>query len=97
MGGDEFVVLLGELGNAKDAAAIGGNILHELPQPFNVERHELWISCSIAISMYPDDGKTLTELMINADQAMYRVKKERRNGYRFFSPESPEPRTATPG
>jgi len=85
-GGDEFVIVLNELSGADDAALICGKVLHGLSQPFAVDRHELNISCSIGISVYPKDGRTLTELMTNADVAMYHAKKGGRNGYRFFTP-----------
>ncbi|MGH6960426.1 MAG: diguanylate cyclase domain-containing protein, partial [Dongiaceae bacterium] len=85
-GGDEFVIVLSELSSADDAELICGKVLRALSQPFAVERHELNISCSIGISIYPKDGKNLTELMTNADVAMYHVKKAGRNGYRFFTP-----------
>jgi diguanylate cyclase len=86
-GGDEFIVVLGELAKREDAALIGGKILQQLSQPFTVERHELEISCSIGISVFPDDGKTLLALMSNADVAMYHAKEAGRNGYRFFVPD----------
>ena len=85
VGGDEFVVVLNELAKREDAALIGGKMLQELSRPFSVERHELEISCSIGISVFPDDGKTLLELMNNADVAMYHAKKAGRNGYLFFA------------
>ena len=85
VGGDEFVVLLSELAKREDAALIGSKFLQQLSRPFSVERHELEISCSIGISVFPDDGKTLLELMNNADVAMYHAKKAGRNGYLFFA------------
>jgi diguanylate cyclase (GGDEF)-like protein len=86
-GGDEFIVVLSELTKREDAALIGGKILEQLSRPFSVERHELEISCSIGISVFPDDGKNLLELVNNADLAMYHAKKAGRNGYRFFAPD----------
>ena len=85
VGGDEFIVVLNELAKREDAALIGGKMLEQLGRPFSVERHELEISCSIGISIFPDDGKTLLELMNNADVAMYHAKKAGRNGYLFFA------------
>jgi diguanylate cyclase (GGDEF)-like protein len=75
------------LADTRDAAIIGNKVLRELAAPIHVERHELDISCSIGISVYPRDGKTAEELMVNADVAMYQAKKAGRNGYRFFVPE----------
>lgn len=85
-GGDEFIVVVSELTKREDAALIGGKILEQLSRPFAVERHELEISCSIGISVFPEDGKTLLELLNNADVAMYHAKKAGRNGYLFFAP-----------
>ncbi len=86
-GGDEFVVVLGESGDAKNAAMIGAKILEELSQRFLIGPHDIEISCSIGISVYPGDGKDVSTLMVNADTAMYQAKKGGRNGYRFFVPE----------
>ncbi len=97
-GGDEFIIVLNELGSADDAALISDKVLHGLSQPFAVGGHELTISCSIGISVYPRDGKNLTELMTNADIAMYQAKKGGRNRYRFFTAgfEGAAGRTAAP-
>jgi diguanylate cyclase (GGDEF)-like protein len=86
-GGDEFIVVLSELTKREDAALMGGKMLQQLSRPFSVERHELEISGSIGISVFPEDGKTLLELLNNADVAMYHAKKAGRNGYLFFAPD----------
>jgi diguanylate cyclase len=86
-GGDEFVIVLGVVGKDKDAAMIGRKVLDELSRPVHVDRHEVGISCSIGISLYPNDGKGMDTLMANADVAMYHAKKGGRNNYRFFVPE----------
>lgn len=86
-GGDEFIIVLGELGDVKDAAIIGSKINDDLSKPFHVQHHELHISCSIGISVYPRDGKDVNTLMVNADAAMYHAKKTGRNNYQFFVPE----------
>jgi diguanylate cyclase (GGDEF)-like protein len=86
-GGDEFVVVLGESGDAKNAAMVGAKILDELSRPFLIAGHDVEISCSIGISVYPADGRDVSTLMVKADTAMYHAKKNGRNGYRFFVPE----------
>jgi diguanylate cyclase (GGDEF)-like protein len=83
-GGDEFVIVLAELDNAADTAVVGRKILSELSRPFFVGSHELNISCSIGVSVYPQDGKDLVALLANADTAMYHAKREGRNDLRVF-------------
>jgi diguanylate cyclase (GGDEF)-like protein len=84
IGGDEFLVLLAELSAPADAAVIGDKILAALGRSFAVKGHELNISCSIGISVYPRDGRDIPTLVANADTAMYLAKREGRNAYRFF-------------
>jgi len=86
VGGDEFVLVLGELAKAQDAATVCSKVIHELSRPFHVEGHLLEISCSVGISVYPDDGRDQQSLLIKADVAMYHAKSGGRNGYRFFLP-----------
>jgi len=87
VGGDEFVVVLSEIKQAQDAAVVGSKILRELSKPFSIAQHELDISCSIGISVYPNDGNDVKTLKANADLAMYHVKKTGRNNYQLFMPE----------
>jgi diguanylate cyclase (GGDEF)-like protein len=86
-GGDEFIVLLSQIADPKDAALVSGKVLDELSRPFIVRRHELNISGSIGISIYPRDGRDLNVLKANADVAMYQAKRSGRNSYRFFAQE----------
>jgi diguanylate cyclase len=86
IGGDEFIVLLEDLVQPTDAAVIGKKILADLANPFGILGHQLFISCSIGISVYPKHGKDIATLMTNADAAMYVAKQQGRNGYRFFMP-----------
>jgi len=83
--GDEFIVLLEDISSAVDAAPICTKILSTLSQPFNIQGHELFLTTSIGISMYPQDGTDLPELMKSADQAMYRAKKAGGNIYQFYA------------
>src|SRR5260221_2889885 len=84
-GGDEFIVLLSEIADPKDAAVVSGKVLDELSRPFFIDRHELNISGSIGISIYPRDGRDVNRLRANADVAMYQAKRNGRNGYCFFA------------
>lgn len=86
-GGDEFVIVLNEIKVARDAAMVGRKVLDELARTFFIEGQELDISCSIGISVYPENGRTLATLMANADTAMYYAKRGGRNNYCFFGPE----------
>ena len=87
LGGDEFVVLLGELASPTVAASIAQKLLDRLARPIAVEGQEQNVSVSIGISMYPDDGAQLRDLMSNADSAMYHAKKMGRANYQFFTPQ----------
>jgi diguanylate cyclase (GGDEF)-like protein/PAS domain S-box-containing protein len=84
-GGDEFVVVLSEIGNPQDAAIVAEKIIKTLGQPISIKGHELQITCSIGIVVYPAQGTDdAVVLMKKADIAMYAVKEAGRNGYRFF-------------
>ncbi|WP_271461014.1 putative bifunctional diguanylate cyclase/phosphodiesterase [Pantoea leporis] len=85
MGGDEFVLLL-EIDEPNDAAAVADTLVKAVDRPFDVSRYELVVSLSIGIAVYPGDGKDDRELMFNADAAMYHTKNNGRNGYTFFQP-----------
>ncbi|HVK54415.1 MAG TPA: EAL domain-containing protein [Burkholderiales bacterium] len=86
-GGDEFAVLLDELRDPQDAALVAEKLLHVLSKPFLLGGHKIFISASIGISCYPQDGIDVDTLLKNADAAMYRAKEHGRNAYQFFSPE----------
>jgi diguanylate cyclase (GGDEF)-like protein/PAS domain S-box-containing protein len=86
IGGDEFVMVLEGLRHAEDAAQVAAKILSALSQPFEVAGHSLITSCSIGISIFPDDAPDERTLMKNADIAMYHAKERGRNDYQFFSP-----------
>jgi diguanylate cyclase (GGDEF)-like protein/PAS domain S-box-containing protein len=83
-GGDEFVVLLSEIEHADDAAARAQKIIAALVAPHGVAHHQLHVTVSIGISIYPDDGPDAETLMKCADTAMYHAKDTGRNQYQFF-------------
>ncbi len=83
VGGDEFVLLV-ELQNPEDALTVARRQVNEVGNPFNIGEHQLQISLSIGICMYPGNGSTQHELLINADAAMYHTKAAGKNGYSFF-------------
>ncbi|MBS1115227.1 MAG: diguanylate cyclase/phosphodiesterase with and sensor(s), partial [Nitrospirae bacterium] len=85
LGGDEFTVLLDKIGNIEEPAMVAGRILEMLAEPFIIGAHELFITASMGIAVYPYDGKDLETLLINADVAMYQAKKLGRNSYQYYS------------
>jgi len=86
MGGDEFAVVLSGLKDPRDAATIAQNLLDALNSEFDVVGEQLFLTGSIGISTYPQDGQEAAVLQRNADTAMYRAKAQR-TGFRFFAPE----------
>jgi diguanylate cyclase (GGDEF)-like protein/PAS domain S-box-containing protein len=87
IGGDEFVVLVQNLTRADDAALVARGLLDRLARPCRAHDHEVAVSASAGISVYPEDGTDADTLLRNADLAMYRSKQEGKNTYRFFTPE----------
>ena len=83
-GGDEFVVLLSEIADPNDAATSAQKILHLLSEPYSIEGRDIQVTCSIGISLYPNDGEDPETLIKNADAAMYRAKEKGRNNFQFF-------------
>jgi len=86
-GGDEFVILLAEIGQPEDASHVAETLRTALAMPHQIDGHELHISLSIGISVFPDDGADVDTLMQNADTAMYHAKASGRANYQFFKPE----------
>lgn len=84
LGGDEFVVVLGGLPGPEPATSVAERILTELAIPLEIRKREFRGTASIGISMFPNDGSTLEELLKNADTAMYRAKSEGRGRVAFF-------------
>ncbi|MBU1664295.1 MAG: EAL domain-containing protein, partial [Gammaproteobacteria bacterium] len=84
-GGDEFLVLLDEIESADDAARVAQKMLDLLAQPCWVAGHELTVTPSIGISLYPDDSTDMITLIKSADIAMYQVKEGGRNAYQFYT------------
>ena len=87
-GGDEFTLMLPKLHEGReDAIKLAAKITNTLKQPFNVDGHELYVSTSIGIALYPQDGIDIDSLIKHADVAMYHVKGQGKNGYQFYSNE----------
>ncbi len=86
LGGDEFTVLLARIAHTQDAAKVAQRILQSLSAPIFVGGHELVISASLGIAMYPFDGEEIETLLKNADAAMYHAKSDGRGRYHFYNP-----------
>jgi len=86
MGGDEFTILLPEIKHTDRAAEVAESLLHVMRQSFPLNHQEIFVTVSIGISVYPEDGADPETLMKNADTAMYRAKEQGRNNYQFYSP-----------
>ncbi|MGK5068467.1 EAL domain-containing protein [Janthinobacterium sp. RT4P48] len=86
LGGDEFIVLLERIDGEYGATQVAEKLVTMFEQPFTVAGHELFVTCSVGISLYPDDALDLNMLIRNADVAMYQAKARGRNGYRFYAP-----------
>jgi len=86
LGGDEFIVLLEDIDNQFGASLVAEKLVQMFEQPFMVAGHELFVTCSVGISLFPDDATDLNMLIRNADVAMYQAKARGRNGYSFYTP-----------
>ena len=88
-GGDEYIVIL-PAADEDGAGLVASKLIEVVTQPFQIAQHELIVTASIGIAIYPHDGDTLEALSKNADIAMYRAKREGRNSFRFYTPEMQE-------
>ncbi len=86
LGGDEFVLTASTLSDDNDAGLIARKTLDMLSTPFVVDGHQLHVTASIGISVYPVDGLDVETLMRTADTALYHAKENGRSNYRFFTP-----------
>lgn len=87
LGGDEFIVLLRGLTDNHNALTVTENLLRVFRDPFKIDGRELMVTLSIGIAMYPDNGANASDLLRNADTAMYQAKALGRNTYSFFTSE----------
>ena len=85
LGGDEFTIILSDISNAGDATLIAQKLLDALTEPFILKGHEIFVSASIGITIFPDDSTDSDSLLKNADMAMYDAKQRGRDNYQFFA------------
>ena len=86
MGGDEFTILLADLNDRRGAAAVAQKVLEAIRHPVNVDQHELYVTTSIGIAIFPDDGEDAESVLKNADRAMYRAKEVGRDNFQYATP-----------
>lgn len=86
IGGDEFTVVLVNVGSEEDVERIADKILKAMITPFKVDEHELFVTSSIGISLYPAHGDDAESLLKKADIAMYEAKTKGRNNFQFYTP-----------
>lgn len=87
LGGDEFVVILEAMDDIRAVTVVARNILRSMGRVFRIEQHDLFVTTSIGISLFPNDAEDAASLMKYADVAMYRAKDEGRNNFQFYRPE----------
>jgi diguanylate cyclase (GGDEF)-like protein/PAS domain S-box-containing protein len=90
VGGDEFTIVLHELAQREDAAVVAKKVLRTVAEAMDVEGHRLFVTTSIGITLFPEDGEDAEVLLRNADAAMYRAKTEGRNTFQMASRELSE-------
>lgn len=83
VGGDEFIFILNEIGSPTNAAIVAQKVLESLEQPFVIQGHACKIGGSIGISIFPDDGDNMEEIIRQADDAMYLAKRDGKGNYQF--------------
>lgn len=83
-GGDEFVVLLGEVDEKESTVKVAEKILNEFRKPFVIEDKTLTLNLSMGIALYPDDGADMNELMKKSDESLYYVKEHGRDNYKLY-------------
>ncbi len=90
-GGDEFLILLSEVDQPEDAGLIAEKIVSSIAEPHSIAGHELTLTASVGIALYPEDGQDTQSLIMRADTAMYHAKNTGRNRVGFYSPEMEAP------
>jgi diguanylate cyclase (GGDEF)-like protein/PAS domain S-box-containing protein len=85
VGGDEFIAVAHDLNQAQDAAIASRRLLREISAPYDLSGREVFMTASIGIALYPDDGTDVDDLLKNAEKAMRHTKNEGKNNYQFYS------------
>lgn len=85
LGGDEFTVMLENINQPEDAVPVARQIIESFSSPYLIDNHEIFVTPSIGITIHPQDGESIDQLLKNADSAMYRAKEAGGNGFEFFT------------
>lgn len=83
--GDEFIIILQDIADTDTPAKTAQLLLESIARPYRIKDSQVFCTASIGIAMYPEDGKTIEELVSKADQAMYQVKNSGRNSWQYFT------------
>ncbi len=86
IGGDEFIILLPEIIHEENIGKIAHKILETIREPLIIDEHELYLTISIGVTIYPNDGQDDETLLTNADVAMYRAKEKGKNNFQLYTP-----------
>ena len=87
LGGDEFVLVLSDLASGELATSLMRRVVEAVGEPFNLQGHDLALTCSVGVSLFPQDGEDPETLIRKADTALYQAKDLGRNNWQFFTPE----------
>jgi diguanylate cyclase (GGDEF)-like protein/PAS domain S-box-containing protein len=86
MGGDSFGVIINRVDNAEDVGRFCQGVIESLKHPFDLDDHELYVTPSLGVALFPFDGENGSALMRNAEAALYKAKEAGRNNYQFYVP-----------
>lgn len=84
-GGDEFLILIDDISKMDDLEKVVNKIMTSIAEPIVYKNQKIHLTISIGISLYPNNGKTIDDLLKNADSAMYKAKEDGRNGFKFYT------------
>lgn len=87
LGGDEFLILMDDLNKGENASILAQKIIDCLAEPIYIHEHTFYVTASVGISLYPHDDRNINNLLMYADTAMYKAKKEGKNNFQFYSSE----------
>jgi diguanylate cyclase (GGDEF)-like protein len=87
LGGDEFVIVVNNLREMGNLPILAAKLIKKIQEPIIIDSNKLSVTCSVGISLYPDDATSADDLLRNADTAMYKAKEEGKNNYQFYNKE----------